>query len=159
MLASVALLTGVGPGVFAPSEMSAVRSVVPDERLATALSRIQAREQAAALSEPRSRTPHGMGSYRMALTPDRLQGGVSAARFLSMSTMPLASVVGGALMGWLGGSAAIAAPGVMTGVALIVTVSRSVRRIPRPVVWQEQLREAAADNLVARDGSRGHRRP
>lgn len=319
VLAAVAFLTGVGSGVFAPAEMSAVRSVVADERLATALSRIQAREQAAALAgaplggllysaarwlpfgadavtyavswlllgrlradlSPSSdarpgarawedvvegvgftlrhpvlrtvmlwssslnlvvnavvfvavlgliragfhpatiglvetvagisgllgavaapwiieRVPTGaltivagwvlvpiilpmavwthpaavaacfgagmflipaanagIGSYRMALTPDRLQGRVvSAGRFLSMSTMPIAPVVGGMLMGWLGGTAAIASLGGLAGgVALIVTVSRSVRRVPRPVVWQEQLRETPADSLGARDGS------
>jgi MFS family permease len=323
VLGGVALLTGVGSGVFVPAEMSAVRSVVPDERLATALSRIQAREQAATLSgaplggllysaarslpfgadaltyavswvllgrlrtdlppeaddAPRAkawedvvegvgftlrhpvlrtvmlwssslnllvnavvfvavlslisagfhpatiglvetvvgvsgllgavaapwiieRVPTGLlataagwtlvpiaipmalwthpavvaasfgmgmflipsanagiGSYRMALTPPRFQGRVvSAARFLSTSTMPLAPVVGGTLMGWLGGAAAIATLGALTGgVALLVTLSRFVRGVPRPAVWQEQLREAAADSLVVRDGSRGHR--
>ena len=45
----VALLTGVGAGVFAPAEISAVRAVVPDEDLPTALSQNQARQHVASL--------------------------------------------------------------------------------------------------------------
>src|SRR5690348_2749852 len=48
-LAAVALLTGVGAGTFSPAETSAVRSVVPDEQLATALSQVQARQHVAGL--------------------------------------------------------------------------------------------------------------
>ena len=45
----VALLTGVCAGVFAPTEMSAVRAVVPTEQLPTALSQQQARQHVASL--------------------------------------------------------------------------------------------------------------
>ena len=45
----VALLTGVGAGLFAPAEMSAVRTVVPAEELPTALSQNQARLHVASL--------------------------------------------------------------------------------------------------------------
>ena len=45
----VALLTGVATGVSGPSEMSAVRSVVPPEQLSTALSQSQARQHVGAL--------------------------------------------------------------------------------------------------------------
>ena len=48
-LFAVALLTGVGAGVFAPAEMSAVRTVVPTEQLPTALSQHQARQHVANL--------------------------------------------------------------------------------------------------------------
>ncbi|HET8604867.1 MAG TPA: MFS transporter [Marmoricola sp.] len=83
----------------------------------------------------------GIGAYRVALTPDHLQGRVaSASQFLSMSVMPLAPVVGGVLMSALGGGTAIAALGVPTALAaLVVTLSRSIRSVPRPVVWQAEL--------------------
>ena len=45
----VALLTGVGAGLFSPAELSAVRAVVPREDLPAALSQNQAREHVASL--------------------------------------------------------------------------------------------------------------
>src|SRR3954451_20159908 len=45
----VAVLTGACAGVFAPTEMSAVRAVVPREQLPTALSQQQARQHVASL--------------------------------------------------------------------------------------------------------------
>jgi MFS family permease len=48
-LLAVALLTGVGSGLFAPAEISAVRTVVPEEDLPTALSQNQARLHLASL--------------------------------------------------------------------------------------------------------------
>jgi MFS family permease len=45
----VALLTGAGAGLFAPAETSAIRTVVPDEDLAAALSQNQARQHIASL--------------------------------------------------------------------------------------------------------------
>ena len=45
----VAVLTGAGSGLFSPAETSAVRSVVPDEDLPTALSQNQARQHVASL--------------------------------------------------------------------------------------------------------------
>ncbi|HEY6933307.1 MAG TPA: MFS transporter [Marmoricola sp.] len=91
----------------------------------------------------------GIGAYRVALTPEHLQGRVaSASQFLSMSVMPLAPVLGGALMTAVGGAAAVAVLGVLTALAaLIVTASRTVRSVPRPAVWQAELaraREAVA---------------
>ena len=44
-----AVLTGVCAGVFAPAEMSAVRTVVPTDQLPTALSQQQARQHVASL--------------------------------------------------------------------------------------------------------------
>jgi MFS family permease len=83
----------------------------------------------------------GMGAYRMALTPPDLQGRVqSTMQFVSMSVMPLFPLVAGLLLGALGGGAAIAVLGILTALAaLIPTLSRSVREVPRPVVWQAEL--------------------
>jgi MFS family permease len=48
-LLAVAVLSGAGAGLFAPAETSAVRTVVPDEHLATALAQNQARQHIASL--------------------------------------------------------------------------------------------------------------
>jgi MFS family permease len=83
----------------------------------------------------------GTGAYRMALTPPDLQGRVqSTMQFVSMSVMPLFPLLAGLLLGALGGGAAIAVLGILTALAaLIPTLSRSVREVPRPVVWQAEL--------------------
>ena len=93
----------------------------------------------------------GMGAYRMALTPSELQGRVqSATQFVSMSIMPLAPMLAGGLLAGLGGRPAIAVLGALTaGVALIPTLSRSIRAVPRPAVWQEELRAAGTPLVPA----------
>jgi hypothetical protein len=80
----------------------------------------------------------GIGSYRVAVTPDHLQGRVqSTSQFVSMSTMPLAPVLAGVLLSGIGGGAAVAVLGGLTAaVALIPTLSRSVREVPRPSAWR-----------------------
>jgi MFS family permease len=79
----------------------------------------------------------GIGAYRSAMTPDEVQGRVgSALGFVTMGAMPLAPVLGGLLLGRLGGSAAIA--GLVAAAALtamIPTLSRSMRSVPRPADW------------------------
>jgi len=87
----------------------------------------------------------GIGAYRMALTPTDLQGRVqSTSQFVSMSVMPLSPIVAGVLLTGLGGGGAIAALGVLTaGAAMIPTLSRSVRGVPRPAVWQAEVRSIA----------------
>lgn len=79
----------------------------------------------------------GISSYRMAITPPELVGRVQAAmQFTSMATMPVAPILAGALLGWLGGRDAVAALAGLTAlIALIPTLSRSVRSIPRPAQW------------------------
>jgi hypothetical protein len=63
--------------------------------------------------------------------------------------MPLAPVLAGVLLTWLGGGAAIAALGVLTALtALIPTLSGSVRSVPRPVVWQTELRDRTEAEAV-----------
>ncbi|MDH2413298.1 MFS transporter [Nocardioides sp. CER19] len=80
----------------------------------------------------------GTSSYRMAITPPPLIGRVqSAMQFTSMMPMPLAPVLAGVLLGWLGGRDAILALVAITAlVALIPTLSRSVRSVPRPSEWR-----------------------
>ncbi|HEU4812030.1 MAG TPA: MFS transporter [Nocardioides sp.] len=95
----------------------------------------------------------GISAYAIAQTPSHLQGRVSSAtRFLAMSVMPLAPVLGGLLLSTLGGPAAVAAMAVATALtALIPTLSKSVREVPRPQVWQAELAAAAepVEPLVA----------
>ncbi len=79
----------------------------------------------------------GIGAYRVATTPDELQGRVtSTMQFTSWSTMPLAPVVGGVLLTTLGGPGAISALGAATAVSsLYLTMSPAVRSVPRPSHW------------------------
>jgi hypothetical protein len=79
----------------------------------------------------------GIGSYKLSVTPPELVGRVqSTGQFLSWSTLPLAPVVAGVLLALLGGPATMA---VLAGgaalVALIPTLSRTVRSVPRPAEW------------------------
>jgi len=80
----------------------------------------------------------GIGSYKLSVTPPEIVGRVqSTGQFLSWSTMPLAPVLGGGLLAAFGGPAAI---GVLVAlcalVALIPTLSRTVRSVPRPSEWE-----------------------
>lgn len=79
----------------------------------------------------------GIGSYRMSITPADLQGRVqSATYFLAMCTMPLAPLLGGGLLAWLGGVPALGCLTVLVAaVALIPTMSRPIRSVPRPENW------------------------
>ncbi|QWF21817.1 MFS transporter [Nocardioides sp. LMS-CY] len=89
----------------------------------------------------------GIGSYRIAVTPVELQGRVqSTMQFVSMSAMPLAPFIAGALLTGLGGGPAIAVLGALTAlVALIPTLSTSVRAVPRPAAWERYLPVVAGD--------------
>ncbi len=79
----------------------------------------------------------GIASYKMAITPPELIGRVqSTGQFLSWSTLPLAPVVGGGLLALLGGPVTMAVlAGITLLVALIPTLSRSVRSVPKPAEW------------------------
>lgn len=79
----------------------------------------------------------GVGSYRLAITPPELVGRMqSTMQFASMLTMPLAPVVAGGLLAVLDGRDAILAlTALSAGVALVPTLSRSVRSVPRPTEW------------------------
>ncbi len=92
----------------------------------------------------------GIGAYRMAVTPPELQGRVqSSMQFVSMVTMPLSPLLAGALLAGLGGPVAVGwLVGLVALAALIPTCSRVVRSVPRPAVWQAELRTAEASPAV-----------
>jgi hypothetical protein len=80
----------------------------------------------------------GVGAYRVAVTPDELQGrSHSAMLFLATVAQPLGAPVGGVLMATLGGRTAMAVVlGLTAAGALMLTVSRSMRSVPRPAHWE-----------------------
>ncbi|MFB9311669.1 MFS transporter [Nocardioides plantarum] len=92
----------------------------------------------------------GIGAYRIAVTPRDLLGRTqSFSQFASMSVMPLAPVLAGLALTLLGGEGAVLALGVLVAVvALVPTLSRTVRSVPRPAVWRAELADAEADALV-----------
>lgn len=79
----------------------------------------------------------GAQSYRVAITPSALQGRIaSSSQFLSMTTIPFAPLLGGFLLETYGARAATVALLVASvATALIPTLSRSVRAVPRPRDW------------------------
>jgi MFS family permease len=83
----------------------------------------------------------GIGAYRVAHTPDALQGRVaSAMQFTSISVMPLAPLMGAWLLTSLGGDRAVLVLVLVTLlVALALTLCRSVRSVPRPAQWRADL--------------------
>lgn len=87
----------------------------------------------------------GIGAYRLAITPLELQGRtMSTIQFITIAAMPLAPVLAGALLGWLGGAQAVALLGILTAcVALIPTLSATIRSVPRPAVWQAEEKVSA----------------
>jgi predicted MFS family arabinose efflux permease len=80
----------------------------------------------------------GVGAYRVAVTPDELQGrSHTAMMFLATLAMPLGAPLGGTLMAAFGGRIAMAAVLGLTAVsALLLTISRSIRAVPRPSAWR-----------------------
>jgi MFS family permease len=97
----------------------------------------------------------GIGAYRAAITPDELQGRVgSALNFVGLSMMPLAPVVGGLLLSQLGGTAAIG--GLVAAVALsamIPTLSRTMRSVPRPSEWERVQQDGPVRETASVTGS------
>ncbi|WP_328989150.1 MFS transporter [Kribbella sp. NBC_01245] len=90
----------------------------------------------------------GIGAYRIAVTPRDLLGrSQSFMQFTSMSMMPMAPVLAGLALSLLGGAGAMLAFGLLVAlVALIPTLSPTVRSVPRPEVWRATAAEA---DLVA----------
>jgi len=79
----------------------------------------------------------GIGSYKLSITPPEIVGRVQATgQFLGWSTLPLAPVLGGGLLAAIGGPATMAVLTALCAlVAVIPTVSRTVRSVPRPAEW------------------------
>lgn len=92
----------------------------------------------------------GIQAYRIAVTPRDLIGRVqSASQFISIAVLPLAPILGGALLAGLGGPSAIAVLGALTaGVALIPTLSRTVRSVPRAAVWRTNITDPTPSDAV-----------
>lgn len=82
----------------------------------------------------------GMAAYRITVTPRELIGRTqSFSQFCSMAVMPLAPVIGGIALHGLGGAGAmLALGGLVAVVAMIPTLSRTVRSVPRPEVWRAE---------------------
>ncbi|MBM7516669.1 MFS transporter [Nocardioides nitrophenolicus] len=78
-----------------------------------------------------------LGSYRIAITPPELIGRMQATmQAVSMLTIPVAPALAGALLTLVGGRDAVLALAVLTAVvALVPTLARSVRAVPRPAEW------------------------
>ncbi len=83
----------------------------------------------------------GMQAYRISMTPRDLLGRAqSFSQFVSMSMMPLAPVGAGLALAALGGRDATLLIGALCAlVALIPTLSRTIRAVPRPAVWRAAL--------------------
>jgi MFS family permease len=92
-----------------------------------------------------------MSSYRVAITPARLQGRIgSTMQFCSMCTIPLAPVLGGVLLHELGASTATWALMVLVaGSALVPTLSRTLMAVPRPAEWPKASEEEAVAASVS----------
>jgi hypothetical protein len=80
----------------------------------------------------------GIGAYRMAMTPNHLQGRVaSTSQFLSMSVMPLSPLLGGWLLEQHGGRVTLMVLVVGSALlAVLLTASKSIRSVPRPDQWR-----------------------
>ncbi|EGD43438.1 transporter, major facilitator family [Nocardioidaceae bacterium Broad-1] len=102
----------------------------------------------------------GIAAYRMATTPQELIGRVqAAAQFVSMLSIPLAPALAGALLAGVDDAVAVLVVAALTAAAaLIPTLARSVRSIPRPAEWQSATSNDA--NLRhTRDSERKSRLP
>jgi hypothetical protein len=78
-------------------------------------------------------------SYRIAITPEQLQGRVqSASKFVSGAALPLGPLVGGWLMGVVGARAAMLVfVGCFAVGAVVATFSAAIRAVPRTQEWEE----------------------
>ncbi|MFT4084912.1 MAG: MFS transporter [Nocardioides sp.] len=78
-----------------------------------------------------------VGAYSQTILPPTMLGRFSSTtRFISMSTMPLAPLLAGALLAGIGGTRAVLALAVpVAAIALIPTLSRTMWRIGRPATW------------------------
>jgi MFS family permease len=80
-------------------------------------------------------------SYRIAITPELLQGRVqSASKFVSGAALPLGPLIGGWLMGVIGARAAMLVFVCCFAVgAVVATLSVAIRGVPRSQEWEERI--------------------
>ena len=99
----------------------------------------------------------GMQAYRISMTPPELLGRAqSFSQFVSMSLMPLAPVCAGLALAAFGGRDATLLMGVLcVVVALIPTLSRTIRSVPRPAVWRAALERQARMEPCPRETASG----
>jgi MFS family permease len=73
-----------------------------------------------------------VSAYQLAVTPDRIQGRViGAASTVAFGAIPLGSLVGGLLLGWLGTRPTVWVLTIfMVSIAMVATVNRAVRAAP-----------------------------
>jgi MFS family permease len=73
-----------------------------------------------------------ISAYQLAVTPDRIQGRViGAASTVAFGAIPLGSLVGGLLLGWLGTRPTVWVLTIfMVSIAMVATVNRAVRAAP-----------------------------
>jgi MFS family permease len=90
-----------------------------------------------------------MSTYRLSVTPDRLQGRVSGAvRTVTTGAMSLGAILGGVLLSALGPVALAIACGVwLLALAAVTSVNRTARRAP--VAVSAQVAEKAAGSEQA----------
>ncbi|HVM17529.1 MAG TPA: MFS transporter [Gaiellaceae bacterium] len=93
-------------------------------------------------------------SFRQAITPTRMQGRMnSVIRFLVWGTMPLGSLLGGALGTWIGLRPAIwvgAIGALFTFLPILLSPVRSIQEMPEPLVEEELPAETPlAEGLLA----------
>lgn len=89
-----------------------------------------------------------IGSYRVAVTPGELIGRTSSTmQFTAMAAMPLAPVLAGVLLHLSGPAVAtVGLMGCIAVAALVPTLARAIRTIPRPDEWPGA--ETAAEEQV-----------
>ncbi|MGM1058477.1 MFS transporter [Saccharothrix sp. Mg75] len=75
-----------------------------------------------------------VSAYQLSVTPDRIRGRVlGAAGMISFGTVPLGSLAGGLLMGWVGAAATVwVLTGWMAVLVLTAVLSPAVRTAPAP---------------------------
>jgi MFS family permease len=90
-------------------------------------------------------------SYRQAICPPRLQGRMnSVMRFMVWGTIPLGTMLGGALATWIGLRETIVIGGVGGGLSflwLLLSPQRHLRDMPEPIDEEEAVEEGTADAL------------
>jgi predicted MFS family arabinose efflux permease len=90
-------------------------------------------------------------SYRQAICPPRLQGRMnSVMRFMVWGTIPIGTLLGGALATWVGLRETIAIGAIGGGLAflwLVFSPQRHLREMPAPIDGEAAVEEGVAEAL------------